>query len=142
MSGTIAPFLERYRRGLLDERLRANLLTFHRSWRQTRQSAFDRRTATSSSATFDTTRNKLIGAKNAVLDNPREFQHQFMQRATQAGASVHEVATAADARELILHVFEQRNVRLLAKGKSMVAEEIFLNHHLEAAGIRVVELLA
>jgi iron-sulfur cluster protein len=30
-------------------------------------------------------------------------------------------------------------VQLLAKGKSMVAEEIFLNHHLEEAGLRVVE---
>ena len=31
------------------------------------------------------------------------------------------------------------DVKLLAKGKSMVGEEVFLNHHLEAAGIRVVE---
>src|SRR5437879_12092262 len=36
-------------------------------------------------------------------------------------------------------ILREHNVRLLAKGKSMVAEEIFLNHHLEAAGLKVVE---
>src|SRR5437879_10154699 len=36
-------------------------------------------------------------------------------------------------------ILREHNVRLLAKGKSMVAEEIFLHHHLEAAGLRVVE---
>jgi iron-sulfur cluster protein len=52
---------------------------------------------------------------------------------------VHEVETAQQARETILEILRQRGVKLLAKGKSMVAEEIFLNHHLEAAGIKVVE---
>src|SRR5262249_21427823 len=36
-------------------------------------------------------------------------------------------------------VLRRNGVRLLAKGKSMVAEEIFLNEHLESAGVRVVE---
>jgi iron-sulfur cluster protein len=139
MSGSIAPFLERYRRALADERLRTNLLTFQRSWRQTRQTAFDRLAADSGSTTFDATRQKLVAAKNAVLAEPRRYQRQFAENATRAGATIHEVATADEARRLILDLFSQRNVRLLAKGKSMVAEEVFLNHHLEDAGLRVVE---
>src|SRR5262249_40235773 len=47
--------------------------------------------------------------------------------------------TAQEARTTILDLLRSNGVRLLAKGKSMVAEEIFLNEHLEAAGIRVVE---
>jgi iron-sulfur cluster protein len=137
MSGSIAPFLERYRRALADERLRTNLLTFQRSWRETRETAFDRLAARST--TFEATRQRLVGAKNSVLSEPRRYQQQFVENATRAGATIHEVATADEARRLILDLFKQRNVRLLAKGKSMVAEEIFLNHHLEDAGLTVVE---
>jgi len=138
MSGPIAPFVERYRRALADERLRTNLLTFQRAWRQTRQSTFDR-LEHDQSTRFEAARERLVAAKNAVLDEPRTFQHQFVDKATRAGATLHEVATADAARDLILSLFQARNVRLLAKGKSMVAEEIFLNHHLESAGLTVVE---
>src|SRR5207245_8419365 len=55
------------------------------------------------------------------------------------GGGVHEAATADDARETVLRLLRERGVTLFAKGKSMVAEEIFLNHHLEAAGLNVVE---
>src|SRR5262249_46276201 len=61
------------------------------------------------------------------------------EAARASGTHVHEAQTADQARALIMDLLRTRNVRLLAKGKSMVAEEIFLNHYLEAAGIRVVE---
>jgi iron-sulfur cluster protein len=139
MSDTIAPFDERFRRALVDERLRTNLLTFQRSWRQTRQTAFDGLTARAPTTTFETARQQLVNAKNAVLADPRTYQRQFIDNATQAGAMIHEVSTADDARALILNLLRDRDVHLLAKGKSMVAEEIFLNHHLEEAGLQVVE---
>ncbi len=134
MSGAIAPFAERYRRALADDRLRANLLTFQRSWRQTRQIAFD-----GLDEPFEVARDRLVAAKNAVLADRSRFRREFIEHATSAGAVVHEAGTADDARNLILALLQDRGVRLLAKGKSMVAEEIFLNHHLEAAGLRVVE---
>src|SRR5258708_21999046 len=62
-----------------------------------------------------------------------------MDAARSAGSVVHEAATADEARATILSIWRERGVKLLAKGKSMVAEEIFLNHHLEAAGLKVVE---
>jgi iron-sulfur cluster protein len=144
MSGGIAPFISRYRRALVDERLRTNLLTFQRSWRITRESAFSRLAAEAPALgaafpSFDSARERLVEAKNEVLEAPQTFQRQFIERATQAGAEIHEVATAAEARELILRLLRDRNVQLLAKGKSMVAEEIFLNDYLESAGLRVVE---
>jgi L-lactate dehydrogenase complex protein LldF len=144
VSGAIAPFAERYRRALADGRLRANLLNFQRAWRTTRDSAFGRLAHEgprlgAGTAKFDDARRQLTAAKNAVLDDPAALRERFIAAATQAGTVVHQADTAEAARETILRLLRERNVRLLAKGKSMVAEEIFLNHHLEAAGIRVVE---
>src|ERR1051325_11211930 len=136
MSGPIAPFVERYRRALDDARLRTNLLTFQRSWRQTRQTVFER-LGRDGGTSFEATRERLVNAKDAVLAEPRPYQRAFVEHATAAGAHVYEVATAEQARELILRLLAERNVKLLAKGKSIVAEEIFLNHHLETAGIKV-----
>src|SRR6185503_4129177 len=84
-------------------------------------------------------RDRLIAAKNHVLDDPAAAKAQFIAAARQAGTVVHECETAASARDLIGKLLQDPGVELLAKGKSMVTEEIFLNHHLEAAGIRVVE---
>ena len=144
MSGAIAPFLERYRRALGDDRLRTNLLTFQRSWRLTREVVFDRLAQEApalgaSFPTFETARQHLVAVKDDVLADPLTYKRAFVEKATQAGAQVHDVATAEQARELILELLKKRDVQLLAKGKSMLAEEIFLNHHLEAAGLRVVE---
>ena len=144
MSGAILPFISRYRRALADQRLSTNLLTFQRSWRQTRERVFSRLEQEApalgaSFPNFGSAREHLVHAKDAVLDQPQSYQRQFIERATATGAHVHEVQTAADACELILRLLRERDVKLLAKGKSMVAEEIFLNEHLEHAGLRVVE---
>jgi L-lactate dehydrogenase complex protein LldF len=146
MSGAIAPFVERYRRALGDQRLRTNLLNFQRGWQVSRTTAFERLAieapalgVPAATADWEGAREALVAAKNEVLAEPALARQQFIERATAAGAAVHEAATADNAREVILRLLREWDVRLLAKGKSMVAEEIFLNHHLEAAGIRVVE---
>jgi L-lactate dehydrogenase complex protein LldF len=144
MSGPIAPFLERYQRAVVDGQLRTNLLNFQRSWRTTRETVF-KRLADEAPALgaaypdFDAARRHLVEAKNSSLQQHQAVLQTFVERATAAGAQVHNAATAAQAREVILTLLRDRGVRLLAKGKSMVAEEIFLNHHLEDAGLRVVE---
>ncbi len=144
MSGALAPFPERYRRALADARLRANLLTFQRAWKTSRDAAFDRLAQEApqlavATGSFEAARQRVRDAKNAVLADPAAARNAFLERATAAGVVAHQVATAEAARETILRLLKARGVRLLAKGKSMVAEEIFLNAHLEQAGIRVVE---
>ncbi len=47
--------------------------------------------------------------------------------------------TAAEARGAILDICRAANAKIVTKGKSMVAEEIALNDHLEANGITPVE---
>jgi L-lactate dehydrogenase complex protein LldF len=144
MSGAIDPFIKRYHKALADQRLRTNLLTFQRSWRVTREAAFSRLRDEAPSlgaafSNFEAARQHLVQAKDEVLERPQDYQRQFIERATQLGVQIHEAKTASDAREVIRRLLTERKVRLLAKGKSMVAEEIFLNHYLEQAGVQVVE---
>ena len=47
--------------------------------------------------------------------------------------------TAEDARQIILDICRDAGAKLVTKGKSMIAEEIALNHALEAAGFEVAE---
>jgi iron-sulfur cluster protein len=141
---TVRPFAERYRQALADARLPKNLLAFQRAWRLTRDAAFDRLSRETpslgaSTPGFDSARERLVEAKNQVLRDPPAARRAFIDATRAAGSVVHEVDTADQARETILSILREHDVKLLAKGKSMVAEEIFLNHHLEAAGLQVVE---
>ena len=140
----IAPFGERYRKALADPRLKRNLLAFQRAWRLTRDEAFARLAVEgpdlgARSATFDDAKARLVAAKDAVLADPAAARARFVDAFTARGGVVREAANADDARETVLRLLRERGVTLFAKGKSMVAEEVFLNHHLEAAGVRVVE---
>ena len=140
----IAPFGERYRKALADPRLRGNLLAFQRAWRLTRDAAFARLEGEgsalgASTSTFAEAKARLVAAKDAMLSDPAAARARFVNAFTARGGVVHDAATADDARAVVLRVLRERAVTLFAKGKSMVAEEVFLNHHLEDAGIRVVE---
>lgn len=60
-------------------------------------------------------------------------------RLTALGAHVHWAETPEQANRIIEGLIRARGGRLMVKGKSMVSEEIELNHHLEAHGITAVE---
>jgi L-lactate dehydrogenase complex protein LldF len=64
---------------------------------------------------------------------------QVEERVRQAGGHVHWARDAAEANRLLLEIARRHGVRLAVKSKSMVTEEIGLNHALEGAGIRVLE---
>ncbi|HEV8681139.1 MAG TPA: lactate utilization protein B, partial [Stellaceae bacterium] len=63
----------------------------------------------------------------------------YERNVTAAGGHVHWARNAADARTAILDICHAAGARIVTKGKSMVAEEIALNDHLEANGITPVE---
>ncbi|HEV2011059.1 MAG TPA: LUD domain-containing protein [Candidatus Limnocylindria bacterium] len=140
----IAPFGERYRRALADPRLKRNLLAFQRAWRLTRDAAFDRLQAEgprlgASTSSFAEAKARLVAAKDSMLADPAAARARFVAAFAARGGIVHDAPTADDARDIVLRLLQERGATLFAKGKSMVGEEVFLNHHLEAAGIRVVE---
>ena len=84
-------------------------------------------------------RDRASAVRLEVLDNLPAYLESFTANATRAGATVHLATDGAAAREIIAAILTERSVRMAAKGKSMVSEEIQLNPHLERAGIEVVE---
>ena len=56
-----------------------------------------------------------------------------------AGGIVHWAATAEDARQIVLEIAKDHNVKLAVKSKSMATEEIELNKALQDAGIEALE---
>lgn len=75
---------------------------------------------------------------NALARLP-ELLEQFEHKVKAAGGHVHWARDAREACELIVALLKERNVKKVTKGKSMVAEEIELNPHLEAQGITPIE---
>ena len=83
-----------------------------------------------------------------VLQHLDTYLEQFTANVEARGGHVHWAADAAEARAIVLELVRQSVARrpagvtgpaIIAKGKSMVSEEIHLNHAFEAAGMRPVE---
>ena len=64
---------------------------------------------------------------------------QFEREATRRGATVLWAETAEQAAALVVEIGKKHGVTKAIKSKSMVSEEMELNHHLEEAGIQPVE---
>jgi L-lactate dehydrogenase complex protein LldF len=104
-------------------------------------------------------RQKAHAIRAEVIDQLDEYLDQFIHNAIQNGMSVHRAKDAAEAINIILEISKNSpqstlsNTKdsfvtlgahrgteiLIAKSKSMVSEEIELNHALEKENIRVVE---
>jgi len=79
-----------------------------------------------------------------VIEHLDEYLVQFADKATQNGIIVHRAKDADEAIKTIIEIVGAQHIAptrqpLIAKSKSMVTEEINLNHILEAEGIKVVE---
>ena len=64
---------------------------------------------------------------------------RFADQLEAAGGHVHWASDAAEANDIVSGLLAEAEARLVVKAKSMVSEEIELNHHLETEGIEVVE---
>ena len=137
-----ASFRERYRRAVADGQLRRNLLAFQRGWRQSRDDRFAEYTGPdgrSGEDEFQALRERLAAAKDAVIrDQPAVFA-RFRAAAEANGAVVHEAAGPDAAAAYVLELCRRMGSTILVKTKSMVSEEIHLNHVLEERGVRAVE---
>jgi L-lactate dehydrogenase complex protein LldF len=56
-----------------------------------------------------------------------------------SGGHVHYARTSEEAAKIIVDLCQERGARSVTKGKSMVSEEINLNHALEKAGMKAIE---
>ena len=64
---------------------------------------------------------------------------EFERNITARGATVLYAENAEEANRHVLDVAREHGVKSVVKAKSMVSEEMELNHKLEAAGIRAIE---
>ncbi len=68
-----------------------------------------------------------------------ELLEQLEANLTKNGVKVHWAETPEEAQAIIVGIAQRAEARLVVKGKSMVSEEVELNHALEAAGIGALE---
>ena len=81
----------------------------------------------------------IADMKDAAARDLESLYARFKVEAEARGAVVHRAETAADACAIISRIAAENNVKRVVKSKSMTAEEIGLNAHLEKAGLEVQE---
>ncbi|HEY1299023.1 MAG TPA: LutB/LldF family L-lactate oxidation iron-sulfur protein [Stellaceae bacterium] len=77
--------------------------------------------------------------KDHTLEHLDFYLELFEEKVLAAGGQVHWARTTEEARAAVLGICHAVDAKIVTKGKSMVAEEIALNEHLEANGITPVE---
>lgn len=126
------PFQELYNRALEDTQQSTSLSNFQTSWRTTRDAQF-------TDVDFGEQRTLMKAAKTEAIDNLDQYLDQFIAAAERSGAKVHLAETEEDANTIVRRIAADHNVSLVAKSKSMVSEELFLNEALAEDGIEAVE---
>ena len=84
-------------------------------------------------------RDHFKAMRSNTLANLAEHLERFEKKAQAAGVVVHWAKDGAAARQIVLDLALKHGVKLVAKSKSMVTEEIHLNEALEEAGIDPIE---
>jgi L-lactate dehydrogenase complex protein LldF len=84
-------------------------------------------------------RDRAQKIREEVIDNLDAYLDSFVKRATQNGMIIHSAKTSEEATQIVIKIAQKNHAELIVKAKSMVSEEIHLNHSLEKLGLRVVE---
>ncbi|MGE5376509.1 MAG: LUD domain-containing protein, partial [Bacteroidota bacterium] len=74
-----------------------------------------------------------------TIENMDVYLLRLEEKVKAAGGQVHWAQTAEEARQIVLQIAKEHNVKAVVKSKSMATEEIGLNHALEQAGIEALE---
>ncbi len=88
---------------------------------------------------WKTLRARGAAVRARALARLPELLEQLEAKLTANGVIVHWAETTAEANAVVLDILKAAGVKRVIKGKSMVTEEMHLNAHLEANGIRAVE---
>ena len=88
---------------------------------------------------FEALRTAARDIRDHTLANLDTYLAAFADKAEAAGTKIHWAWDAAEARTVIAHIALAQDARRVAKGKSMVSEEIALNAFLESLGLDVFE---
>ena len=77
--------------------------------------------------------------RKASLSRLPDLLVMLEERLTANGIQVHWAETPEEANRLFIDIAQRHNARAVIKGKSMVSEEMELNHALQAVGIDALE---
>ncbi len=126
-------FRSRIRDGLENTALQEALQRATRSFLVSRLKAF------SDLPDAEAVRDRARAIRAHTIAHLDRYLEQFAREVERRGGKVFWAATAREACDYIVGLARSRGISMVAKSKSMVSEEIGLNHAMEAAGIRVVE---
>ncbi len=125
---------------------------YHRQIEEALSDSFQRRTLDKFAVEYRASRDKVFeevdgrglirqiaDMKDDAARRIDELYERFKSEAEKRGVIVHRAADAVEAREVIAKIAEENGVRTVVKSKSMTAEEIGLNAHLEKKGLDVCE---
>ena len=88
---------------------------------------------------FDRLRDISRDIKDHVLAHLDLYLEHYEEKVIQSGGKVHWAETAEEARAAIIGICKRAGAKLVTKGKSMISEEIELNHALQEHGLKAVE---
>lgn len=125
-------FEDRSRKACGDGRLRGILRDAVRHFSGRRTAAFD-------GLDVQSLRDAAREVRTRALACLPESLRRFEQNALALGIHVHWARNGSEARDILLRIARDGGVRRIVKGKSMLSEEIGLNHAFEAADIEVTE---
>ena len=88
---------------------------------------------------WDELRDQASEIKRHTLENLDHYLRLLSDRVAQNGGHVHFAADAREANSIIAGLARSRGVKLATKSKSMVSEEMGLNHVLAEIGVEALE---
>jgi L-lactate dehydrogenase complex protein LldF len=88
---------------------------------------------------LETARKRAKNIKHRTIEQLDIHLIDFEKNFTRNGGTVIWANDAAEAVKAVIHIARARDAKRVVKAKSMVTEEIELNHHLEKAGLQVFE---
>ncbi|MXQ14439.1 LutB/LldF family L-lactate oxidation iron-sulfur protein [Microvirga makkahensis] len=130
---TSPQFKQNAARALHDPQLQKALNNVKQGFIDKRQAAADKLPE------FEALRDSARDIKNHTLEHLDLYLEAYEQKVKASGGHVHFARNADEAREIILSICREAGARTVTKGKSMISEEIGINHYLEANGIKPVE---
>ncbi len=118
---------------LSDPKIQANLEGLYNGFHQARIDASDQ------TPDWEALQDKGRAIKAHTLDNLAYYLEIVERNVIASGGHIYFARDAEAASNYVVNLAKERGIELVIKGKSMVSEEMALNHRLEEEGIEPVE---
>lgn len=88
---------------------------------------------------FERLRDRARAIKRETIEHLDEYLAQFADQVERRGGKVHWAADGEEVCRIVRDIAQKAGVKEFVKSKTMVGEEVELNHVLESSGIRSIE---